>query len=144
MNEQTLIEDRAHNYLMDEINFVRESYLNGVEDIRKLERYAVVIVATIWSWSAANIGNPAVAIIVWIPLVTVLLFGIRAWSISLQLRAHQEYLTTVEKDVDLPEGLGWQQNRPSGPAKTRIVTGYLFWATLQILAIGIAICAAMA
>lgn len=126
-------------YLQGEVEFVRKSYLNGVDDIRKLERYIVVIVAAVWSWCAGNLSSPALPLIAWVPFAAAVLFGLRAWSISVQVQSMRRYLAKVESHLDLPGQLGWERNRAGTAVLVRVATGWLFWALVQVASLGVAL-----
>jgi hypothetical protein len=122
-------------FLVDEVEQVRKDYQSLIEETRRLERYAIVVVGATWSWCASNTDNFAFSLLVWFPAAAVTLFGLRAAAIHVQARAARHYLVKVEHALGLPNELGWgaDQNRQSGgiPAVVAI-TAYAFWAVVSI------------
>ena len=122
-------------FLVDEVKQVREDYQSFIEETRRLERYAIVVVGATWSWCASNTGSFEFSLLVWFPAAAVTLFGLRAAAIHVQARAARHYLVKVEHALGVPKTLGWgaDQNRQSGgiPAVVAI-TAYLFWVVVSI------------
>ncbi len=122
-------------FFKDEISYLRNEFSDAVKETRNHERYSLLSTGIIWSWYAINImKHPAqkdFAIILWIPAVITLLFGIRSWGISRYMLRIQKYLIKIEKAYDLPDDLGWEQNIENDRSRFEIFTVYLFWFLLQ-------------
>jgi hypothetical protein len=131
-------ENEYPRYLDGELEFVRRSYVNGAEETQRLERYAVVTAAALWSWCATKRGDPVVTALIWLPVVSSILFGLRAWAIGRQIQEVRRYLQKVEQHVGLPSQLGWERSRSAKSLNVRVATSYVFWAILECTSVGLA------
>jgi hypothetical protein len=135
----TATPDNGHlSYVADELEFVRLNYSSQVEETQRLERYAVVVAAAIWSWCAAASSEIVVKLLIWLPVVSSVLFGLRSWAIGRQIEELRRYLQKVEHYVELPQPLGWERSRSVQSLRVRVATAYAFWAILEFVAVGLA------
>ncbi len=135
MNKETNSE-----YLINEANYLRESFDTSAKEIGMLERYALLTTGTIWAWIVSNVDNSAFNIeyIIWLPLFIQVLFGLRAWSVYNDMRALLNYISEIEKSFKLTSNLGWAQYWTRNRSKYRSTTGYVFWIILNLATILIA------
>jgi hypothetical protein len=137
MSEVTEIKDA---FLLSEAEYLRKVYYDSDKEIGVLERYALVASGAIWSWCAANADSAVFPVLVWLPLLLQILFGLRAWGIYRMMITTRRYLAEVEeKTVGLSKDLGWGRYLSQHGRGLRVATGYLFWAVLHAISILIAL-----
>lgn len=132
MNEQG---SNSSEYLDKEIDYLRNTYLALRKETRDLESYTLLAIGVIWSWFATNSNATHAVFIVWLPLILVQLFGIRALGVFMQMRTIRKYLKQIENDK-LPSGSGWENFLEQDKARfIWPITAFSFWTALTILAI---------
>jgi hypothetical protein len=127
-------------FLLKELDQVRKDYEGFIEETRRLERYAIVIIGVTWSWCASNVQNFAFDLLVWFPAAACTLFGSRAGAIHVQARAARRYIAKVERALGLPIQLGWggdQMQQSRGIPAVVAITAYAFWFVVSVGTIGV-------
>jgi hypothetical protein len=122
-------------FLLNELDQVRKDYEGFIEETRRLERYAIVIIGVTWSWCASNADSFAFHLLIWFPAAACALFGIRAGAIHVQARAARRYIANVERALELPIQLGWgndQMKQSRGIPALVAITAYLFWFVVSV------------
>jgi hypothetical protein len=126
-------------YLLKESEHLKKVYDESAKEISILERYALVATGAIWSWCAANVKSPVFHVLIWVPLIIQILFGLRAWGIYQSMVSTREYLERIEMTVQLPEGLGWGRFLKQHSRGLRVSTSYAFWIALHIITLVVAL-----
>jgi hypothetical protein len=122
-------------YLNHEIRYLRKYCMSTMEETQRLERYGVVITASVWSWVATYQKNPASLLAGWIPVFAVLLLGSRALGLSRELRELRQYIKRSEGYANLPANLGWELNRSEKILVLRGHSAWYFWIVLQTVTV---------
>jgi hypothetical protein len=118
-----------------EMEYVRNAYDERVNQTRVLERYSLLATGAIWSWCATNVEAPEIALLKWMPAIITFLFGMRAWGNAKAIVSAKDYLTKLEKYLELPEEIGWGRHLSKNQEPRLVITAYLFWGILQSLTI---------
>jgi len=122
-------------FLLKELEQVRKDYEGFIEETRRLERYAIVVIGATWSWCASHEDSFAFSLLVWFPAVACALFGSRAAAIHIQARAARRYIAKVERALELPIELGWaadQMQQSTGIPAVVAITAYVFWFVVSV------------
>jgi hypothetical protein len=117
-------------FLLEEYKSLRTQIDEFMKDIMGLERWAVIVSGGLWSWLSTTEGKHLPGLIYWSPALLSLLFGLRSLGVYVMMRRTGKYILTVERQLDLPAGLGWQiflcKQRP--PFAT--VSSVVYWCLL--------------
>ena len=120
------------DYFVREQAYLRDTYAALRKETRELETYTLLAVGAIWSWCAANSGTGHIAYLVWLPVVIVGLFGMRAFGVYLHMRALNRYLSTLESR--LCDSTGWMHFAAASDYRwIWPATAFVFWVTLTVL-----------
>jgi hypothetical protein len=122
-------------YLSKESEHVRKAYDDRVSQTRLLEQYSLLSTGLIWSWCATNYELPTVQILIWMPSIITLLFGVRAWGNANAMYRNRDYLVQIENRLALPEDIGWGRYLKNNQERRLAATAYAFWTILQVLTI---------
>lgn len=125
----------AAGYIEHEIEHLRSLYQEYAGQTVELERYAVLVTGGIWSWYVANRTIPGIASLLWVPVLTTVLFGLRAWGVYGEMTRIARYLHHVERSQSLPDGVGWLEYTRRHPRALRVATAYVFWGVLHVVAV---------
>ena len=118
-------------FLLKEVEHVRNAYDGRVSQTRALERYSLSLTGIIWAWCSTNLEIPAVRILVWMPALITFLFGIRAWGNARAMNRTRGYLVKLETTLSLPEDMGWGRHLSENEEPRLAITSYIFWSVLQ-------------
>ncbi len=118
-------------FLRKEFELVRHEMDESVKESRSLERYALTLTGGIWAWLAVNSQeHPVHPYAVWLPLLLVFLFFLRAVALYLHTNDIADHLKDTEKlAFNVPFHLGWEQKFKE-KGKFKRATFWLFWILL--------------
>lgn len=106
-----------------------------------LERYALTLAGVIWSWCLTNVQAVGVKALLFAPVVTTSLFGIRAFALYRSLQIAAMYLEKLKQLSGLPPSFGWEQHHQENGQRLRVATAYAFWSALQLITLLVALLA---
>ncbi len=118
------------DYFTKEVEQLRGMYAENAKEIWDSERYCLLATGAIWSWSAAHPGDPGGRLLLWAPVLITGLFGLRAWGTYKKMTLIRTYLAELEREIALPNNLGWERRFSSEAARFRTTTAYAFWFLL--------------
>jgi hypothetical protein len=128
------------DFLLAEVEQVRKTYEEFIEETRRLERYAILVAGTTWGWCASHVDSYAFSLFIWFPAVACGLFGLRAFGIHTQSLAARRYIAKIESVFVLSGHTGWakfQIAQSKGLPAVVALTAYIFWIILTLVTIGI-------
>lgn len=114
------------------------------KELRDTERYAIVIVATIWAWLATkyqDVSSDAILYLWWLPVFVVTLGMIRFIGVHLSLNRIANYIADYVEPKFLANENGWQNHLKKSTMITKYnwwISSYLIWAVLLIISVLIA------
>ncbi len=118
---------------MREYESLRKEIEQDIQELRAVERYAVLGTAAIWTWLASTTNLPVIFRLAWwIPLFLVILAGIRAFAIWQMMKLAALYIKQLEERLGVE---GWETY--SGRVKGIVVrySSLLFWLILVFVTI---------
>jgi hypothetical protein len=125
--------NNTEEYLNNEINFLRTNFADLRKETRALETYTLISVSAIWSWCAANSNSSHVIYLIWLPVLMVILFGIRAFGVYLQMITIKRYLVEIENNT-ISNDFGWEKfQRNSKLREIWPITAFAFWIILSVV-----------
>ena len=130
------MDETKKEFLLTEYASLREEILIAIQEITKIERYALIFSGAYWAWFFSNEIPFLVA--VWAPMLFTLLFGMRVKSIGRQFGFFTNYLQKLESEFKLG-GFGWEHHLKSEGLGWLGSYAKLFWGLLLVCNIVIAI-----
>lgn len=123
-------------HISSERDYVRSLCADYSKETSELERYALTLAGVIWSWCIANSTAVGIKPLFFLPVLTTLLFGLRAISVYRIRKTADEYLDSLPKPNGLSPTLWWESYLPKQRGdKLRVTTAYAFWLVLQSVTI---------
>lgn len=129
-------------YLAKEREYLRALRTTYSKETQDLEKYALTVAGVIWSWCVANSSASGIKVLMFLPALTTLLFGLRALSTYRSRETIRRYLEAGLAEMpELPTTLGWERYLVTHGQTFRIATAWIFWIVLHFAAIVIGIAA---
>jgi hypothetical protein len=122
---------------LQEYTALRKEADDTVAGIWALERYALLVTGTVYSWFASS----SVPIPPWawaIPFAVNCLGGLRAWGLFNRLLTIDEYLKKLETMLAAP-GMGWEHVMGTRRGTVITDTAWMFWSVLDTATMIIAV-----
>ena len=124
-----------------EREYVRKLCTEYSGETSALERYALTLAGVIWSWCLTNSHAVGVRILLFAPVLTTTLFGIRALALYRSRQEAYAYIEKLDQLAGIPLGFGWEQHHRGHGQRLRVVTAYAFWSALQLITLLVAVIA---
>lgn len=99
-------DDPQADFLLHEYDSLRKEIEQDINEMRAVERYAVLGTAAIWTWLASGMQLPSVYRLAWwLPLFLVILACLRVYTIWKLMKLKGRYIKTREEKLGLQ---GWE------------------------------------
>ena len=107
-----------------------------VQEIRTIERYALIGTGIVWAWLATNAQLEIPYIIWWVPLLFSLSGWLRTIALATSVRRLARYLREVEEDFFCGARVqGWETYKWNNVRPSIKLSVYTFWVVLSIATI---------
>jgi hypothetical protein len=115
---------------------LRKEIESCVQEIRTLERYALLGTGIVWSWLAANPQLNIPYLFWYIPLLFSLLGWFRTTALAVSVRRLSQYIREVEEPYFCNEpGMGWETYRFARVQPSIKLSVYTFWIILSLVGV---------
>lgn len=124
-----------------ERDHVRKLSADYAVETSALERYALTLAGIIWSWCLTNAHTAGVKALLFAPVLTTSLFGIRAFALYRTRQVATSYLEQLQRQSGLAASFGWEQHLMRNGQRLRVITAFAFWSALQLITLVVALVA---
>ncbi len=139
MKDEAVSQDHAIQFHLREYEALHEEIEASTQELRTLERYAVIGSGAVWTWLATTKLEPRPPGIVWWIPVLFSLHGIfRTEALLSSIKRTSTYLQKMEKVVYNQEILsGWETyiHKPENRKQYILTSTWIFWVGLLIATI---------
>lgn len=118
------------DFLISEHSSLREEIIGLTNEISTLQKSVLYLSGALWAWFASQVINKELLFILYLPAALSVLILLRICAIRALIGNIDNYLLNLEKNLNLPEGLGWEKYLKNISKKLNYLWNILYWGSL--------------